>query len=109
MFDALEDPTSMALVRLRITVGNVDRGFQSLLENYWEPDRPWTVTIWQIDTQQPNETPFQAGEVFLVAQVTTDFVGAVVEVVAEGFTLTGTMPKRRYTASSGFLYIPRRQ
>jgi hypothetical protein len=106
--DALEDATSMALVRLRITFGNVDQAFQALLENYWGPDTPWTVTIWQVDTQQPDETPYQAGEVFEVAQVNTDFVGAVVEVIAEGFTLGATMPKRRYTASGGFQYIPRR-
>lgn len=107
--DALEDPTSMALVRLRITVGNVDRAFMSLLENYWGPDTPWNVTIWQIDTQQPDVTPFGAGEVFQIAQVTTEFVSAVVDVIAEGFTLSGTMPKRRYSTSGGFPFIPRRQ
>lgn len=106
--DALEDANSMALVRLRITVGNVDQAFMSLLENYWGPDTPWTVTLWQIDTQQPNETPFVAGEVFLLAQVSTDFVAAVIDIVAEGISLTGTMPKRRFTASSGFPQIPRR-
>lgn len=106
--DALEDATSMALVRLRISIGNVDQSFVSLLENYWGPDTPWTLTIWQIDTQQPNETSFQAGELFQIAQVSTDLVSAVAEVVAEGITLSGTIPKRRYTASSGFAWIPRR-
>jgi hypothetical protein len=106
--DALEDPTSTALVRLRITVGNVDQGFISLLENYWGPDTPWNVTIWQIDTQQPDETPFTTGEVFQVAQVNTDFLSAVVDVIAEGITLGATMPKRRYTTSGGFPGIPRR-
>jgi hypothetical protein len=106
--DALEDATSQSLVRLRITVGNVDQAFISLLERYWGPDAPWSVTLWQIDTRQPDETPFTAGEVFEVAQVSTDFLGAVVEVNAEGLTLTGTVPKRRYTSSGGFQYIPRR-
>jgi hypothetical protein len=106
--DALEDATSMALVRLRITFSNVDQAFSSLLENYWHPDSPWTVTLWQIDTMQPNETPFGSGENFAVAQVSTDFVGAVVEVTAEGLTLSSTIPKRRYTSSSGFPWIPRR-
>jgi hypothetical protein len=106
--DALEDATSMALVRLRISFGNVDQAFSALLETYWGPDTPWQVTIWQIDTRQPDETPFQAGEVFQVAQVNTDFVSATVEVIAEGFTLGATMPKRRFTATSGFPWIPRR-
>ncbi len=106
--DALEDATSQSLVRLRITVGNVNQAFIALLERYWGPNAPWSVTIWQIDTRQPDETPFTAGEVFQVAQVSTDFLGAVVEVNAEGLTLTGTIPKRRYTSSSGFQYIPRR-
>jgi hypothetical protein len=106
--DALEDATSIALVRLRISFGNVDQAFSALLETYWGPDTPWQVTIWQIDTRQPDETPFQAGEVFQVAQVNTDFVSAVVEVIAAGFTLGGTMPKRRYTASGGYPFIPRR-
>ena len=106
--DALEDATSIALVRLRITFGNVDQAFISLLENYWGPDTPWRVMIWQIDTQQPDETPFTTGEIFQIAQVSTDFVSAMVEVVAEGLTLSSTMPKRRYTASGGFPFIPRR-
>lgn len=98
----------MALVRLRVTIGNVDQSFVSLLENYWGPDTPWTVTIWQIDATQPNETPFGTGENFLIAQASTDFVSAVVDCIAEGITLSGTMPKRRYTASGGFGQIPRR-
>jgi hypothetical protein len=106
--DALEDATSMALVRLRISFGNVDQAFSALLETYWGPDTPWTVTLWQIDTRQPDETPFTAGEIFVAAQVNTDFVSATVEVTAEGFSLGGTMPKRRYTNSGGFSYIPRR-
>jgi hypothetical protein len=106
--DSLEDPTSTALTHLRITVGNVDQAFISLLENYWGPDTPWNLTIWQIDTQQPNETPFTSGEVFQIVQVNTDFLGAVVDVVAEGITLGSTMPKRRWTTSGGFPNIPRR-
>ena len=47
--DALEDANSMALVRLRITIGNVDRGLQALLENYWNANTIWSVTIWQLD------------------------------------------------------------
>jgi hypothetical protein len=98
----------MTLTRLRITAGNVDRGFQSLLERYWGPDTPWIVTVWQVDLAQPDETPFGAGEVFTVMQVSTDFVSAVFDVQAEGLTLSGTMPKRRYSTSSGYPFIPRR-
>jgi hypothetical protein len=106
--DSLEDANSMTLTRLRITAGNVDRGFQSLLERYWGPDTPWIVTVWQVDLAQPDETPFGAGEVFTVMQVSTDFVSAVFDVQAEGLTLSGTMPKRRYSTSSGYPFIPRR-
>jgi len=79
-----------------------------LLETYWGPDTVWTATIWQVDLMQPDETPFAAGELFTVMQVATDFVSAVIDVQAEGITLSGTMPKRRYTASSGYPNIPRR-
>jgi hypothetical protein len=106
--DALEDASSLALTRLRITAGNVDQGFQSLLETYWGPNTPWIATIWQVDLMQPDETPFTAGELFTVMQVTTDFVSAVVDVQAEGISLSGTIPKRRFTASSGFPNVPRR-
>lgn len=105
--DSLEDANSLTLTRLRITAGNVDRGFQSLLERYWADD-PWVATIWQVDLAQPDETPFGAGEVFTVMQVATDFIGAVFDVQAEGLSLAGTMPKRRYTSSSGYPFIPRR-
>lgn len=107
--DAIEDVTSMALTRLRLTIGNVDQEFQSILETYWGPDTPFTVVIWYpVDMNQPDETPFAAGEVFLVAQVATDFVNAVVDLQAEGLTLTGTIPKRRFTRSGGFQNIPKR-
>ena len=106
--DSLEDASSLTLTRLRITAANVDRGFQSLLERYWSPDTVWVATIWQVDLTQPDETPFGAGEVFTVMQVTTDFVSAVFDVQAEGLSLAGTMPKRRFTSSSGFPFIPRR-
>ena len=106
--DALEDATSQSLVRLRGTVGNVDQAFISLLEHYWGPDSRWEVTIWPIDTQQPDATPFGTGEVFQVVQVATDFLTAVVDLQAEGITLSGTIPKRRFTQSGGFPNIPRR-
>lgn len=106
--DALEDANSMNLVRLRITAGNVDQTFQSLLENFWTQSEPWTATIWQIDAQQPDITPLSAGEIFTVMQVQTNFVTAVLDVMAEGVTLSGTMPKRRFTSTSGYPNIPRR-
>jgi hypothetical protein len=106
--DALEDASSLALTRLRITAGNVDQNFQSLLETYWGPDTPWIATIWQVDLMQPDETPFTAGELFTVMQVATDFVSAVVDLQAEGISLSGTIPKRRYTSAGGYPNIPRR-
>lgn len=106
--DSLEDANSLTLTRLRITAGNIDQGFQSFLENYWGPDTPWVATIWQVDLMQPDETPFAAGELFTVMQVATDFVSAILDVQAEGITLSGTMPKRRYTDSGGYPNIPRR-
>jgi hypothetical protein len=107
--DAIEDVTSMALTRLRLTIGNVNQEFQSILENFWGPDSPFTVSVWYpVSMASPDETPFGTGEVFVVAQVATDMVSAVVDLQAAGITLTGTIPKRRFTRSSGFPNIPRR-
>jgi hypothetical protein len=107
--DALEDPTSLALSRLRLTIANVDQEFQAILENYWHPDTPFTVTIWYpVDMLAPNEMPFGAGDVYTVAQVATDLTSAVVDLQAAGLTLTGTRPKRRFTKTSGFPNIVRR-
>jgi hypothetical protein len=107
--DALEDVSSIALTRLRLTIGNVDQEFQSILENYWGPDSPFTLTVWYpVNMVSPNDTPYGTGEVFVVAQVATDLVSAVVDLQAAGLTLTGTIPKRRFTRSSGFPNIPRR-
>jgi hypothetical protein len=107
--DALEDPTSLALARLRLTIANVDQEFQAILENYWHPDTPFTVTIWSpVDMTAPNEMPFGAGDMYTVAQVATDLTNAVVDLQAEGLTLTGTIPKRRYSKTGGFAQIPRR-
>lgn len=108
--DSLEDPTTAALVSLRVTVGNVDQAMISLLENYWvnviEPR--WTITIWQIDAMQADQTPYGVGDLFSVSQVATDFRVATFELQAEGLTLTQLVPRRRFTTSSGFSNIVRR-
>ena len=108
--DSLEDATMAALVNIRVTAANVDQQFQSLLENYWAQaaDPDWKVTIWEIDAQQPDQTPFENGQVFTVLSVTTDLIVAVLDLQAEGLTLTSIVPRRRYTSSSGFEHIPRR-
>lgn len=107
--DSLEDTTAMALTRLRLTIANVDQEFQSILEFFWGPDSPFTVTVWYpVNMADPDQTPYGAGEVFVAAQVSTDLVSAVVDLQAVGITLTGTIPKRRYTRSGGFTQIPRR-
>ncbi len=107
--DAMSDSTSLALSRQRFTFVNVTQEFSSLLENYWGPDTPWTATVWfPVDMTQPNETPFFTGDVFEVVQASTDLVNAMVEMQAAGITLTGTIPRRRYTVSGGFSSIPRR-
>jgi hypothetical protein len=106
--DSLEDATSMALVQLRLTMHNVDQQLQALLENYWNPESLWEVTLWQIDVNQPNETFMSEGSLYTVAQVATTWTTAVADLVAEGLTLTTTLPRRRYTALSGFELIPRR-
>ena len=107
--DTLEDASTMSLVRVRATFENVSRAFQSLCETYWAWDQLWTARIWYpVDLSQPDEMPFGAAEVFSVVQVRTDLVGATVDLMAAGITLTGTLPKRRYSATSGFGGIPRR-
>jgi phage-related protein len=108
--EILETPTHAALVQLRVTVGNVDQQLQSLLETYWAPQATprWEVFVWEIDTTDPNQVPFSAAEVFSVQQVTTDLVSAQFDLTAEGLTLGTIVPRRRFTASSGFLNLPRR-
>lgn len=107
--DAIEDTTTMTLARLRITVENVSREMQSLLELYWPSNALFTVTTWfPVDMAQPNEMPFGAGEFYTVAQASTDLKDAVIDLMADGITFTGTLPKRRYTTSGGFSSIPRR-
>lgn len=108
--DSLEDANSNSLVHIRVTAANVDQQIQSLLENYWAPviDPQWTVTLWNIDVTMPDETAFAAGEVFTVASVTTDLVTAVFDLIAEGYSLTTSLPKRRFTSTNGFPLIPRR-
>jgi hypothetical protein len=104
----LEDANSMTLPRWRITIENVSQTMHSLIENYWTPDAVWTVVAWEIDTAQADETPLSAGDTFTIMQITTDLKDALVDMQAEGFTLGGTMPKRRFTELSGFPGIPRR-
>lgn len=108
--DALEEATSGSLVTVQVTAQNVTQEMQSLLENYWAPiiDPAWTVTIWQVDATNPDLVPFGSGEVFTVSQVATDLVTATYELIAEGLTLNRVVPRRRYTTSSGFRFIPRR-
>lgn len=106
--DTLEEATSASLVHLRMTVNNVDRQLQALLENYWQVDPDWSVTIWQIDTLQPDQTPYSSGERFTVLSATTDFIVATFDIQAEGMTLTTTLPRRRYTTTGGFPLLPRR-
>ena len=108
--DSLEEATSASLVHIQVTIGNINRELQSLLENYWAavPDPEWNVTIWTIDASIPDRTPFGAGEVFTVLNVPTDLVTAVPDLMVEGLTLGRVVPRRRYTTSSGYLNIPKR-
>jgi hypothetical protein len=106
--DVLEETTSDALAHVRVTAANVDQQIQSLLENYWRNDPHWQVTIWQLDVQQPNETPFATGSILSVESVETDLLTAVFDLVCEGYTLGTLLPKRRYNATNGFKSIPRK-
>lgn len=108
--DTLEDPTHAALVNIRVTLENVSQQVIALLENYWifTADPQWTVTIWTVDSTMPDEVSFLAGDVFTTQQVTTDFVQGVFDLVGEGLTLSALLPKRRYSASNNFPFLPRR-
>lgn len=108
--DSLEEATSASLVNIRVTPENVTQDIQSLLENYWASvaDPEWAVILWQVDAVQPDLVPFGSGELFTVSNVPTDLVTATFDMIAEGLTLSRTVPRRRFTTSSGFLYIPRR-
>jgi hypothetical protein len=105
----LEDANSATLPRWRVAFENVSQTESALLENYWGPDTPWRLESWEIDVEQPDETPFTAGETFVVMQVTTDFKDALLDMQSEGFSLGGTVPGRRFTATGGFPFIARRQ
>ena len=108
--DSLEEATSASLVHIRVTIGNVNQEFQSLLENYWAAvaDPLWTVTMWTVDAMQPDLTPFATGEVYSILNIPTDLVTAQPDLIVEGLTLSRVVPRRRYTTASGFPNIPRR-
>lgn len=106
--DDMEDASSQALVHLRVAFENVTQQLSSLLEYYWVWTSKWACTIWTIDVQQPDQTLWTDGQVYLVAQVVTEHRSAVADLVAEGLSLGSTVPKRRYTALSGFSSIPKR-
>jgi hypothetical protein len=108
--DSLEEATTASLIHLRVTIGNVNREMQSLLENYWASvaDPQWIVTVWQVDARQPDLTPFGSGEVYSVQNIPTDLVTAIPDMIIEGLTLGRVVPRRRYTTSGGFPSIPRR-
>jgi hypothetical protein len=108
--DSVEETTTASLVHVRVTIGNVDQGMQSLLENYWAAvaDPQWLVTMWTIDVTNPDLTPFSAGEVYSIVNIPTDLVTAQPDMIVEGLTLSRIVPRRRYTKSSGFAHIARR-
>ena len=106
--DSLEDATSASLVHIRVTTANVDQQIQSLVENYWLDSPDWSVLLWQIDALQPDETPFGSAQPYGVMSVMTDLVTAQFDLLASGWTLVTTLPKRRFTTTSGFPNVPRR-
>ena len=105
----LPENTSGEFQRVRARVGNIDQQVSSLLENYWigVVDPVWTVTVWRVDLTQPDETPATQGETFSVLGATTDLVLAQFELQAGGITVSETVPRRRYTTSGGFPFLPR--
>lgn len=106
--DSLEEATSASLVHINVTAANVDRQIGSLLENYWTDSPDWSATLWTIDTQQPDETSFGTGQPYGVMSVGTDLGVAKFDLLAEGWSLVTTVPKRRFTVTGGFPAIPRR-
>jgi hypothetical protein len=106
--DSLEEATSSSLVHINVTTGNVDRQVMSLLENYWRDSPDWTATMWTIDATQADEMPFGAGQPYGVMNVASDLRNGTFDLLAEGWSLVTTVPKRRYTTTGGFPYVPRR-
>jgi hypothetical protein len=106
--ESLEEASSASLVHLRITIENVTQQIIALLELYWHTQPRWLVRIWQIDARQPLLTPLASSEDFVIMQAKTNFMTTTFDVMAEGLTLTKTIPIRRYTVSNGFPQIPRR-
>lgn len=106
--DSVEDTTSSTLAHLRVAPQNVSQEMIALFENYWYDNPHWTVTMWHVDAENPDDTPFNTGSVYTVMNAPTDVMSATFDLVAEGFTLTTLLPRRKYTTASGFPHIPRR-
>lgn len=108
--ERLEDATSATMTTLRVTWENITQEFVSLAENYWitVANPAWEVIAWQLDAQQPDLVPYEAGEVFLVNNMVSDLFMAVADLTPEGVSLGMVLPKRRYSRASGFSGIPQR-
>lgn len=108
--DSQEDATHAALTSMRVTFQNVTQEMIALFENYWVfAENPvWLVRHWQVAVNMPNEMPFGRANVYSVQQAATDDMNAVAELVLQGITLTALIPKHRYVATNGYLFLPRR-
>jgi hypothetical protein len=106
--DSVEDATSSSMTHLRIAPQNVSQEIIALFETYWYENQDWRVTMWEIDTMQPDVTNFESGNVYSLMSSPTDLYVGTFDLVAEGMTLNTLLPKRRYTTTSGFANLPRR-
>jgi hypothetical protein len=106
--DSVEDTTSSSLTHLRVSPQNVTQEMIALFEFYWLDNPDWTAQFWQVDAMMPNETPYTAGSTYNVMSAPTDFFTGMLDLVAEGYTLTTLLPRRRFTAAGGYPHIPRR-
>jgi hypothetical protein len=109
--ESQEDATHAALVNMRVSFQNVNQEVIALFELYWATvaNPVWTVRQWQVATAFPDEMPFGFANVYSVQNAASDTVNVVSELTLEGLTLTSLIPKYRYIATNGFLYLPRGQ
>jgi hypothetical protein len=90
-------------------VANVDRQVISLLNTYWDAvaDPLWTVKIWQVYRDDPDQVALTDADEYEVMSATTDLLTVQFELEAVTLPTRARSTGRRFTKSGGFSAIPR--
>lgn len=106
----IEHNSASEIRRLTLSTANIDQAVTALLEEYWTSviDPVWVITIWVVNTSNPELTPVNSNDKFVVMSARTDFFNVTFECQYEALSLKKIVPSRRYTRSSGFGNLPRK-